>query len=126
MWSMPCSGMKSRRSVAESVPPFPSSDSVLTAQLLDRFVGTGVEEVADDGLDLRDGLRAVQDGLVARDVVFRGAHLEQVQRPQLHGAKLAELAVARQDPGAVGAQVAVLDDDAELEREPEHAREEAQ
>src|SRR5918997_1169429 len=122
MWSMPCSGMKSRRSDAG----WGSSDSVLTAQLLDRFVGTGVEEAADDGLDLRDGLRAVQDGLVARDVVLRGAHLEQVQRAQLHRAKLAELAVARQDPGAVGTQVAVLDDDAELEREPEHAREEAQ
>src|SRR3954471_21926724 len=105
MWSMPCSGMKSRRSSAT----VGSGDSVLTAQLLDRFVGAGVEEAADDGLDLRDGLRPVQDGLIARDVVLGGAHLAQVQRPQLHGAELADLAVAGQDPGAVGAQPAVLD-----------------
>src|SRR5688572_25254397 len=100
MWSMPCSGMKSRASGSGSRPPAPrgSSDSVLTAQLLDRFVGTGVEEAADDGLDLRDGLGAVQDGLVARDVVLGGAHLQQVQRTQLHAAKLAELAEAREDP----------------------------
>src|SRR5215207_7759582 len=116
MWSMPCSGMWSWRSGAA----WGSSDSVLTAQPFDRFVGAGVEERADDGLDLVDGPGAVQDGLVVRDVVVDGAHLGDVQRAQLHVRELAELAVAREDPGAVGAQLAVLDDDAELQREPEH------
>src|SRR4051794_26393773 len=114
MWSMPCNGMKSRRCGAACG----SSDSVLMAQLLDRSVGAGVEEAADDGFDLGDGLGAVQDGLVARDVVLGGAHLQEAQRAQLHRAELAELAEAREDPGAVGAQLAVLDDDPELQREP--------
>jgi len=96
------------------------------AQLLDRVIGAGVEEAADDGFYLCDGLRPVQDRLVGGDVVVGGAHLADVQRAQAHRAELLDLAVARQDPGAVGAQLAVLDDDAELQREPEDARQEAQ
>src|ERR1700712_5134349 len=118
MWSMPCSGMKSRGSRARAG----SGDSVLTAQLLDRFVGTGVEEGADDRLDLGDGFGAVQDRLVVRDVVLGGPHGTEVQGAQLHPAELAHLAVAREDPGAVGAQLAALGDDAELDGEPEDAR----
>src|SRR3954453_7515782 len=110
MWSMPCRGMKSCRRAAA----WGSSDSVLMAELLDRLVGTGVEEAADDGVDLRDGVGAVQDGLVALNCLLGDAHLDEVQRAQLHRAELAELAEAREDPGAVRAQLAVLDDDPEL------------
>src|SRR5919112_895619 len=87
-----------------------SGDSVLMAQLLDRFVGTGVEEAADDSFDLCDGLGPVEDRLIVRDVVVDGAHLAQVQRAQLHRAELLDLAVAGEDPGAVGARRPVLDD----------------
>ena len=53
------------------------------------------------------------------DVVVDRAHLVEVQRPDLHLAELLDLAVAGEDPGSVGAQLAVLVDDAELDREPE-------
>ena len=39
----------------------------------------------------------------------------------LHVAELVDLAERGEDPGAVGAQLAVLDHHAELDREPEHA-----
>ena len=48
----------------------------------------------------------------------------QVERPDVHVAELVHLAVARQDAGAVGLGLAVLRDDAELDREPEHVGDE--
>jgi len=87
----------------------------------DRFVGAGDEEAADDVHDFVDGFGAVEHRLVRGDVVVRRAHLDEVERTVLHPAELVDLAVAGQDPGAVRAQLAVFDDDAELQREPEHA-----
>src|SRR6266446_5027042 len=64
----------------------------------DALVGAGLEEAADDLAHLVERLGAVQDRLVGGDVVVRRAHLDQVQRAQLHTAELLDLAVAREDP----------------------------
>jgi hypothetical protein len=61
-----------------------------------------------------------------RDVVVGRAHLDQVEGAVLHLAELVDLPVRGEDAGAVGLQLAVLDDHSELHAEPEHAREEAQ
>src|SRR3954453_3651802 len=58
-------------------------------------------------------LRRVEDRLGPGDVVFERAHLEEVDRPDLHRAELLDLAVARQDAGAVRPQLAILVEDSE-------------
>ena len=58
------------------------------------------------------------------DVVVRRPHLGDVERPVLHAAELIDLTIGGEDPRAVGPQLAVLDDDPELDGEPEHARQE--
>src|SRR3954453_2004257 len=73
------------------------------------------EEPADDLAHLVDRLCAVEDGLVLGDVVVGCAHLDQVERAQLHAAELFDLSVARQDARAVRAQLAVVHHDAELD-----------
>src|SRR3954452_9147396 len=75
------------------------------------------EEPADHLAHLVDRLGAVEDGLVLRDVVVGRAHLDEVERAQLHATELLDLAVARQDARAVCAQLAVFHDDAELDGE---------
>jgi hypothetical protein len=75
---------------------------------------------------VRQRLGREQHLLVLGDVVVERAHREEVERPDLHAAELLDLAVRREDPRAVGAQLAVLPDDAELDREPEHVGEELQ
>src|SRR3954467_5751064 len=72
------------------------------AHCRDALVAAVTEEAADDLAPLVDRLGAVQDRLVLRDVVVRRAHLDQVERAQLHAAELFDLAVAREDPGTVG------------------------
>src|SRR4051812_25098158 len=73
------------------------------AHCRDALVAAVTEEAADDLAHLVDRLGAVQDRLVLRYVVVGGAHLDQVERAQLHAAELLNLAVAREDPRAVGA-----------------------
>src|SRR5215471_9962858 len=63
--------------------------------------------------------RREQDRLVAGDVVVERAHLVEVPGPDLGGAELLDLAVGRQQAGAVGLELAALPHDPELEREPE-------
>src|SRR5688500_19657863 len=120
MWSTPSSGIGS----CATSGFLRSARNVFMAQLLDRFVGAGAEEAADDLDHLGNRLGLVEDGLVVRDVVLGGPHLDEVERAVLHAAELVDLAVRRQDPGSVSAHLAVLVDDAELEREPEHPAQE--
>src|SRR5690606_15432040 len=67
-----------------------------------------------------------QQRLVAGDVVVLRTHGRDVPGADLGGAERLDLAVGRQQARAVGPQLAVLPQDAELEREPEHPREEVQ
>src|SRR5689334_6531176 len=85
----------------------------LAAHGSDAFVGAVAEEPADHLAHLVERLGAVQDGLVRSDVVVGRAHLDEVERTQLHVAELLDLSVARQDAGAIGTQLAVLHHDAE-------------
>src|SRR3954451_1142728 len=89
------------------------------AHCRDALVGAVAEEPADQLAYFVERLGSVQHRLVGRDVVVGGAHLDQVERAELHTAELLDLAVAREDPGAVRAELAVLDHYAELDREPE-------
>ena len=57
------------------------------------------------------------------DVVVLGAHRVDVERAHLAGAELLDLPVGGEDAGAVGPDLAALADGAELQREPEDARE---
>src|SRR4051794_26856396 len=84
------------------------------------------EELADRTEQVLGRLGRVEDRLVLRDVVLDRAHLADVDRADLHAAELLDLAVGREDAGAVGAQLAVLVHDAELEREPEDVGDELQ
>src|SRR5438045_1840499 len=60
----------------------------------DALVGAGLEEAAYDLAHLVERLGAIEDRLVGRDVVVRAAHLDQIERAQLHPAELLDLAVA--------------------------------
>src|SRR4051812_17204701 len=90
----------------------------------DALVRAVPEEAADHLTHLVERLTSVEDRLVLRDVVLGCSHLDQIQRAQLHPAELLDLAVAREDARAVGAQLAVLHHDTELDREPEDPGEE--
>src|SRR4051812_10557373 len=106
-----------RGSLCGDPPPEP--------QFGDRLVRARPQEAAHHLAHLVQALGAVEHRLVGSDVVVGGAHLHEVERPVLHVAELLDLAVGREDARAVRAQLAVLDDDAELDREPEHLAEEA-
>ncbi len=97
------------------------------AKFCDRLVVARGEEPSDHADDLLDRLGPVQHRLVRSDVVVGDPHLDDVDRAQRHPAELLDLAIAREDPGAVCAELALfLDDDSELEREPEDLGEEQQ
>ena len=91
-----------------------------------RVVVEAREEAADDVLQLAHAVGAEQHRLVVGDVVLERAHLEEVERAQVGAAELLDLAVGGEDAGAVGAHLAVLAQDAELDREPEDVGEELQ
>ena len=82
------------------------------------------EESADHVEQLLDPVGGVQDRLVPGDVITERAHLGDVQRPDLGAPELVDLAEGGEQPGAVGARLAGLEHDAELDREPEHGGEE--
>src|SRR5215207_4202860 len=116
---MPLSGMKSvplrgRDVVSVLAMWSPLCEGGRAPQLRDGLVGAGLEEAADDLGDLGDRLGPVQDRLIVGDVVVDAAHLDDVERAVLHRAELLDLPVAGEDPRAVRAQLAVLDDDTEL------------
>src|SRR3954466_16352896 len=98
-----------------SSSPWSGAGRDRAAHRRDAVVGAVTEEATDDLAHLVQRLGAVQDRLVLRDVVVGAAHLDEVERAELHRAEFLDLAVAREDPCAVRAQLAVLDDDAELD-----------
>src|SRR5829696_1564779 len=86
--------------------------------LVGRVVVAGEEgaQLVDHPVERRGG---EEHRLVLGDVVVERAHGAQVPRAHLGGPEHLDLAVGRQQPRAVGPQLAVLVQDAELEREPE-------
>jgi hypothetical protein len=88
-----------------------------------RFVREGREEVLERVTHFRHRSRSEEDWLVLRDVVVDLSHLAEVERTHRRVAEGVELAERREDSGAIRLELAVLFDDAELERKPEDTRE---
>src|SRR5680860_218567 len=141
------------RTVASVFPPGRGSEagrgsaaSAIGARLLSARYGGGVPPVLPCGVlealgrvvaELRKQraqrfhqvahrLGRIEHRLVVGDVVLQRAHLHVVDRADLHRAELIDLAVAGQDARAVGAQLALLVEHPELDREPEHVGQELQ